>query len=111
MKKHLNFLSVLCLLISMFAGCGSKESSIVGKWEYTNMGMDGVYIQFFSDGTFVSESDNQREETISGNYSAENGTLRIDVDGGEKIAFQYELHGNSLSYSYNGETATLTRVK
>ena len=80
---------VLGILLSlvMLSSCGSKESQLVGEWEYAG---GGDHYFFYEDGTFSGYFGGM----LSGNtYSIMNDdTLRLGT-----ATFNYEINGDNLT--------------
>ena len=108
MKK--NFLIVIFVIttVLLMASCGQKDT-IVGVWENSDGSYENSYetIEFYDDGTIVTDGD-------SGRYEVTEKTITILDLGlmGTMFKWQYELDGDSLSLTWNdGDVMEFERVK
>ena len=93
--KKIRIIAVVMLIVALLAACGSK-SSLVGRWEAVDDGVEVDYgdldeLEFFSDGTYTSDSDN-----YSGSYSVDGNRLRISGVIASSYSFDFKVSGNSL---------------
>lgn len=88
------FLGIALVVILLFnlAACGSKESKIVGRWESTDRTNDYSYIEFFSDGTYVTDWAN-----YNGTYSIDGDRLRLSGVLVSDRVYTFEISGKTLT--------------
>ncbi len=93
--KKLTILIAALLTLTIFTACGG--SNLTGRWT----SVDGdYYIEFFSDGTYITDDAN-----YSGDYSAENGRMKLSGILVPDLVFSYTKSGNTLKLTdESGET-------
>lgn len=99
MKRFLKPAIALVLAVVMaaaFIGCGSSKSKIVGKWNRTE-GWGFEYLEFFSDGTYTSNSSN-----YEGDYSIDGDRLKLSGFMAEAKVYTFKIKGNTLSLYESG---------
>ncbi|MBD5469107.1 MAG: hypothetical protein HDR21_13275 [Lachnospiraceae bacterium] len=109
-KRILSICMAALVVLLAIAGCGKKES-LVGKWVYTDetTGEIGT-MELFSDGTGIIAAGTL---SYSCEWAIESGKLKIEIDTGifgkTSHAYDYELDGDTLTFSNGDEVATYTR--
>lgn len=91
MKKAIAVVLLLSIIL-VLAGCSKPEDALVGKWYYKDN--DLLACTFFSDGTC-----NLRGHYGTGNWSVEDGVLKIITFYGETMLFEYEVSGDTMKLS------------
>lgn len=110
MKKIKLFL-VLGIITALFTACGSSESAIIGRWETDSTSFEGytdrgTVIEFFSDGTYDSNSPN-----YNGGYSVDGNRIRLSGQLSEDLTFTFEVSGDTLLlYNNKGRKFEYTKV-
>lgn len=107
MKKYkkvvVSMLSLMILAVALI-GCSSKSASdlIVGQWivpgeeDRAGTTSDLVALEFFSDGTYVSNRSN-----YSGGYSIDDDRIKLDGVLAEPLTFTFELNEDTLTFYYD----------
>ncbi len=115
--SYLSKISALFLLVIFtLQGCGGKNDSqksgeskvaassggntaVVGKWKVSSAkqfpedNIDKLYV-FSADGKYEIGSG---KSTAKGDYSTEDDVLLLDMGGGVKIRFKFNVNGNTLT--------------
>ncbi len=110
MKKFKLFIA-LGVSVGLLCGCGSSSSSLVGRWEAVDDGVEVDYgdldeLEFFSDGTYSSDLDN-----YSGGYSVDGNRIKLSGIIASAYTFSFEVSGNTLTmYDDNGNEFTYNKV-
>ena len=107
MKLQKYFFGFLILVLSVLAvACGSSKLS--GAW-VPESGGSAPYrypdnVEFFSDGTCEIEGYN-------GEYSIDDGRLKLTVDVGvsQAVTYEYELRNDTLVLTRDGQSVTYIR--
>lgn len=103
MKRIVAFTLVLFIIIS-FAGCGSDEDKIVGKWNIEGKDLE---LKFSKDGTGSLSLD---ETVLDFSWSISDGVLKITEEYPYSVTrFSYKLTGKKLILFYDGEQITLQK--
>ncbi len=111
-----NISSLFLLVIFTLQGCGGKNDAqksgeskvaassagnkaVVGKWKVSSAkqfpedSIDKLYV-FTADGKYEIGSG---KTTVKGDYSIEDDMLSMDMGGGVKIRFKFNVNGNTLT--------------
>lgn len=101
MKKIVSVALAAILIVFIFASCASKsdESELVGKWELAE-GSATMSLKFVRDIEFFSDGTVQGDDT-GGNYSIEDGKLKIYYAAMDSYVYYYELDGDVLILKEN----------
>ena len=99
--RKINFVVVLCMVICMLCCCNSSKTMLSGKWEAVDNGVrvDGtslVELEFFSDGTYTSNSSN-----YEGNYSIDGDRIRLSGILVSSCTFKFNISKGSLTLYYD----------
>ena len=92
MLKSIKIIALLLILIFIISACSNSKSSLVGMWENVD---DGYEIEFYDNGTVVSDSG-------TGQYTTEGNQLRILNMGlmGQVIKWEYEINGDTMTIEW-----------
>lgn len=106
--RRLSLLVAITLLICIvLPGCKSTEDMIIGQWEIVDaVGITAgswdvtylSYLEFFSDGTYVSNHVN-----YSGNFSVNSTRLKLTGILMPTLTYTFEIKGNKLYLYPNSE--------
>ena len=99
---------ILVLFCMLFGAC-APEGKAVGRW----VDVDGVYYEFYKDGTVVIESG---WLTVSGSYEfIDKDTMKLTLDGILGVAgpsmFDVSFSGSQMSLSAGGQSIVLEKAK
>lgn len=129
MKKVLMLMLILALVISVFAGCDSNDTTeeypLEGSWKTTGnvLGLgDGdtmdVYLNFIDDthGNLTYVFSDGREDVLDFEYVAEGNNLVFTANEGKPLAkgehvYPYEIKGDILAIEARHQVGEYTRVK
>ena len=96
--KKFRLITAILLIAALFTACGSK-SALAGRWEAVDYGIQGGWagphlseLEFFSDGTYASSSDN-----YAGNYTIEGNRMKLSGILAETLVVSFEVTGNTLT--------------
>ncbi len=119
MPRRILLVSILVVTLicaSLLAGCGGRQSAIVGTWQQTTdveeLGLFSFFsfvdlIEFLKDGTFVLPN----FMNMSGSYSfPDKGKITIEASTGS-MTFDYELSGDTLTFYEAGVPIVFEREK
>lgn len=100
---------ILAMMI-VITSCGSSQDALEGKWTKTDGGIMFNEVEFFKDGTYVSDHAN-----YNGAYSIESDRIKFSGTLVEPVTLSYKIDGNKLFFYINNtnedSTATFERVK
>ena len=85
--------SVLTLIFVFIAICGCGTNKLSGRYEKEGSATFN-YLEFFPDGKYISSKTN-----YEGNYSTDNGRLRLEGVLVDSMVFYYKIEGNTLILS------------
>lgn len=110
--KKIKLITVVMLIAALLTACGSK-SSLVGRWEAVDHGIQGGWagphlseLEFFSDGTYVSSSDN-----YTGSYTIEGDRIKLPGVLMETLVATFDISGDTLTlYDDEGDAYQYTKV-
>ena len=101
-KDMVIVLLVIALIVVFLSGRSGDESKIVGCWRYVNDGSgrpDITYLEFFSDGTYVSNGTN-----YDGKYSIDGNRIKLEGVLVKPKVYLFEIKGDVLTlYNYDGD--------
>lgn len=120
MRRYVLFASILVLTLicaSLLAGCGSRQSAILGAWQLTGdvdeLGLLSFFafvdrIEFLKDGTFVLPN----FMNMSGSYSfPDKGKITFQTTSYGSTTYDYELSGDTLTFYESGTPIVFERAK
>ncbi len=109
--KNIKLFLVVGVIVALLSACGSSASSLVGRWEAVDKGVEVSYgrlssLEFFSDGTYNSSSSH-----YSGSYSVEGNRMRISGIIASDYSFTFDVSGSTLTvYDDNGDAYEYSKV-
>lgn len=92
LTKTILALILATILLVTLAACGSSSSKIVGRWVSTDRTNDYSYIEFFSDGTYVTDWAN-----YNGTYSIDGDRLRLSGRLVNDRIYTFKISGKTLN--------------
>ena len=107
MKNRKNLLGILAIMLvfgTLLIGC-SSENAIVGTWVSDIMGIQSE-TTYASDGTVTDVSMGM---TTTGTYVVKGKTVTVTYEGLPPTSFDFEVKGDTLTYSFMGMTFTAKR--
>lgn len=97
-SKRINcFIFTIILLFSTaLCGCANSEKKILGQWEYVDGGRTFGDLEFFSDGTYTSDSVN-----YDGKYSIDGNRIKLTGVLVSAKVYTFEIKGDTLNLMYD----------
>lgn len=105
MKKAVSLILVLAVLCTALCSCGGdKEDDLIGTWKGNGYAINEF--TFYEDGTCLMDFDSSLYDWVIVNGNELKVSARVNV-----FVWQFDISGNTLTISKNGETATYEKVK
>ena len=102
-KDVVIILLAIALVVVILSGRSGSENKIVGCWRYVEKegigSPDITYLEFFSDGTYVSNGKN-----YDGKYSIDDSRIKLEGTLVKPKVYLFEIKGDMLTlYNYEGD--------
>jgi len=126
MKRIFTLTNLVLLVAVLLAGCTTETTSprsvtpettsekvseypIVGRWISEEKYDDGVgEFTFFADGTMIAKGENR---SFNGTYSFEGNQMRLFLQKLGDALVDYNINGENLAITADGETRTFRKAK
>jgi len=104
MKKWVTVVLMLVIVLTLIACGNSNQSSLIGRWEMTNIsGEFAVEYRFLRDNRVsLTVADRVDSYVLWGNWNSSNGTVTIEMDDGQVDNFIYRISGSELTLTIRG---------